>query len=477
MCGLGGDLFTLIHLADQNRVEALNATGRAPAMASIDFFRDQGLEAMPEDGLRSATVPGAVDGWEVMLSRFGTMTLDRLATKAIDFAEYGFPVYEELRQAIIEKRDLLAGSADAAAIFLPNGQPPRLGQRLRQPDLAESIKLVASQGRSVFYQGRLGRALVDFSEQSGGWFTEQDLARHTGNWCEPIRTQYRDYEICTQPPNSQGIALLMQAGILEKFDLAGLPPFSADLVHLMVEARKLAFADRDRYVCDPDFHPIPVDRMLSNDHAQDQALRIDSRKAAGKVDARSFTKGGEDTVYLAVVDREGNAISMIQSIFQAFGSGLIIPGTGIMLHNRGCGFSLDPDHLNRLAPHKRPYHTLHPAMILKDGQPQIVLGSPGADGQTQTVIQLAVNMLEYGASAQEAVEAPRWRGNPDGTLLMENRFPSETIAGLKDRGHKVEVLSDWHPIMGSAQAIMIDRTHQVLMGGADPRRQAYAIGA
>jgi gamma-glutamyltranspeptidase/glutathione hydrolase len=243
----------------------------------------------------------------------------------------------------------------------------------------------------------------------------------------------------------------------------------------MVEAKKLAFADRDKYVCDPAFHAVPVEQLLDKNYARKQIERIDPAAAARAVAASDFT-GGSDTIFLAVVDGDGNAVSLIQSLFEAFGSCTMVPETGIILHNRGRGFTLEPDHVNCLEPHKRPYHTLHPAMILKDGRPYIVLGTPGADGQTQTVIQMTTSMLDFKANVQEATEAPRWRSNPDGTLQLEGRFPPETIAELRAKGHKVELLPDWHQIMGSSQAIMLDTDQGILMGGADPRRQAYAIG-
>jgi gamma-glutamyltranspeptidase/glutathione hydrolase len=269
----------------------------------------------------------------------------------------------------------------------------------------------------------------------------------------------------------------MQANMLENFDLAETMKFGqTELVHLMVEAKKLAFADRDKYVCDPDFHNVPVDQMLHKEYAKKQIERIHLEEAARAVVPTDFADKGNDTIFLSVVDGDGNAVALIQSLFEAFGSCVMVPETGMILHNRGRGFSLDPNHVNRLEPRKRPYHTLHPAMILKAGRPYMVLGTPGADGQTQTIIQLITSMLEFEADVQQAVEAPRWRGNPDGTLQLEGRFPTETIAGLKARGHALELLADWDPVMGSSQVILIDTNDGVLKAGADPRRQAYAIG-
>ena len=475
MCGPGGDLFALLYLAGENRFTALNASGRAPARADLDFFARQGLNRIPSSGLLTATVPGAVHGWQEALFRYGTMTLDRLLGRAIDLAENGFPVYRELSLAIRDRRSILELSDAARDVFLPSGRIPETGELLKQPHLAGSLRLLAEQGPDAFYRGELARALVEFSEAGGGLFAEQDLAAHSSTWTEPLTTGYRDWRIMTHPPNSQGIALLMQADILENFDIKTHDPARAELIHLMVEAKKLAFADRDKYVCDPEFYPVPVDKLLDKKRAGDQAGRINPARAAEAVGPRDFTAGGSDTVYLTVVDGQGNAVALIQSIFESFGSGVMIPETGIILHNRGCGFSLDPDHVNRIEPGKRPYHTLHPAMIIEDGRPFIVLGTPGADGQTQTNIQLTCDLLDFQADVQQAMDAPRWRSEPDGRLLMEGRFPEKTIKALKGMGHQVTVLPDWHDIMGSSQAIKIDREKGVLMAGACPRRQAYGL--
>jgi gamma-glutamyltranspeptidase/glutathione hydrolase len=478
MCGLGGDLFALIFMAAESKFEALNASGRAPSAATLDVFREKGYTVMPETGLLTVTVPGAIAGWQAALEKYGSMSLDRLLPTAIDYAQNGFPVYGELRDAIRDRLMFLKHSPAAAETFLSNGQLPNVGQRLVQPRLAEALKMLADRGSDAFYRGPLGESLIALCESDGGLIGPQDLTDYRLSWHAPLKTTYRGYEICTQPPNSQGITLLMQANILENFDLAEEMKFGqTDLVHLMVEAKKLAFADRDKYVCDPDFHPVPVDQMLDKGYAKRQVGRIDHGKAAEAVTATDFSNKGNDTIFLSVVDADGNAVSLIQSLFEAFGSCVMVPETGMILHNRGRGFSLDPDHVNRLEPRKRPYHTLHPSMILKDGRPHMVLGTPGADGQTQTIIQLITSMLEFKADVQQAVEAPRWRGNPDGTLQLEGRFPAETIAGLEARGHALEPLADWDPVMGSSQIILIDTDEGVLKAGADPRRQAYAIGS
>jgi gamma-glutamyltranspeptidase/glutathione hydrolase len=475
MCGLGGDLFMLIYMAASGAFEALNASGRSPAAASLDAYRALGYRGVPELGIHACTVPGAIAGWQAALDKYGTCGLDTLLAKALPYAEHGFPVYPELRQAIAEKAaGLLA--AGAGPTFMPGGGPPRVGQLLPQPRLAATYRHLMNDGPDAFYRGPLGEALVTHSRRLGGFFSAADLAAHTVTWEAPLTTGYRDCIIATQPPNSQGIALLMQANILEQFDLAALPIGSAELVHLMVETKKLAFADRDAHVCDPACNPIPIAAMLSKPQAAARAALIDPQRAADSPAAREFTGAGEDTVYLTVVDGQRNAVALIQSLFEPFGALVAVPATGMLLHNRARGFTLMPGHPNALTGGKRPYHTLHPAMILKHGRPSIVLGTPGADGQPQTNMQLIVHLIDHGADPQQANEAPRWRSNPDGTLLIENRFGAETIAGLGGRGHRVEVQEGYAGIMGSSQTICIDQESGVLCAGADCRRQAYAIG-
>ena len=476
MCGIGGDLFMLIHMAGDGTFDALNASGRSPAGASLEAYLELGYQTMPETGIHTCTVPGAIAGWQAALERHGTLGLDTLLAKAIPYAENGFPVYAELAYAINERKNHLISAGAAGKTFFPGGDLPRTGQLLVQPMLAQSYRALVNDGPDAFYKGPLGKALVAYSETVDGFFTESDLAAHTVDWQKPLTTDYRGCTIATQPPNSQGIALLMQANLLESRDTGSAGIDSAELVHLMVEAKKLAFADRDAHVCDPAFHSIPVAGLLSKDQARKRLGHINPDKAAEAYPARDFTRGGDDTIYLTVIDANGNAVALIQSLFEAFGSCTMVPETGMMLQNRARGFTLDRHHPNVLAPKKRPYHTLHPAMILKDGRPYIVLGSPGADGQTQTNMQLAVDMLDYGADPQQACEAPRWRSNPDGSLMVESRFPEKTISALKAKGHAVQVLKDYAEIMGSAQAIMLDHETGVLKAGADPRRQAYAIG-
>jgi gamma-glutamyltranspeptidase/glutathione hydrolase len=476
MCSIGGDAFIILHVGGTKETKVLNASGRSPYGAERGFFADKGMKKLPDKGMLTVTVPGAVDGWITALEAHGTMPLDTLLQRAIEYAEGGFPVYQELSDVITTESPLLKSCPASAKIFLPNGMAPKTGELLVQTDLAESLRKIAEGGKDVLYRGEIGQAFLKWSRENGGLFAEKDLEDHRSTWVKPIETTYKGYRICVVPPNSQGIALLMQANIIENFDLVKLGHNTTDYVHLLVETKKLVFADRDTYVCDPEFHPVPVKEMVSKAYAKERMSRIDPNRAALDVSPTQFPSTGEDTIYLAVVDREGNGVSMINSLYEAFGSGMVVEGTGIMLHNRGKDFSLNPAHVNRIEPHKRPYHTLSPCMVLKGELPSMVLGSPGADGQTQTLLQVIVNLIDFRANVQEAIESPRWRSNPGNNLRIESRFPTEVIGRLKAKGHQIEILPDWSAICGGAQGIVIDRERGILMGGADPRRQAYAMG-
>lgn len=475
MCGLGGDLFALVYRADSRQVSALDAAGFSPKRASLDSFAGIGVKQIPAAGIHTCTVPGALAGWQALLDEYGSIGLDALIGRVIEYARDGFPAYEKLICSIEKKRDQLAQSPAAASIFLAGGRPPKIGELIRQPALAESLALIADRGPEAFYRGELGEEMVRHSSELGGCFALEDLADYRVIWKQPLSVSYRGYTVATQPPPSQGVALLMQARILEQADIGSLAPGSPELIHLMTEAKKLAFAERDQYICDPEFHSIPLDDLLGSRLARRQADRIGERAATQTCNYR-FARGGEDTVYMMAVDDQGNAVVLIQSIFQEFGSCVMVPRSGMLLHNRGRGFSLNPTHPCRLEPRKRPYHTLHPLMVMDSDRPCLLLGSPGGDGQTQTNIQLLVNLIDFGSDVQGAVDAPRWRSLPDGELLIENRFPEDTMISLSQKGHLVKPVEGFSSLMGSAQAIRIDRESQLLTGGADGRRMGYCLG-
>lgn len=475
MCGIGGDLFALVYRENRRQVRALDAAGFAPAGADLDSYARLGLDQIPATGIHSCTVPGALAGWQALLESYGSWGLDTLIGRAVGLAREGFPAYEKLVNSIINKREFLEKSPAAAAIFLPHGSPPQVGQLIRQPGLADALELIAEQGPDALYRGSLGDALVQHSGELNGLFRATDLEDYRVIWKDPLTASYRGYTICTQPPPSQGLALLMQAQILEQSRVKSMVPGSAELLHIMIEAKKLAFGERDRVICDPGFHQIPLDRLLDPDHGRYQADQIGDQ-AHEQICKHRFARGGEDTVYLMVVDDRGNAVVLIQSLFQEFGSCVMVPQSGMLLHNRARGFSMNQSHPCRLEPRKRPYHTLHPLMLLDQGRPCLLLGSPGGDGQTQTNIQVLVNLIDFGVDVQAAVDAPRWRSMPDGRLLLEGRYTEPIVDQLAQRGHRVHTVEGFDPVMGSAQALSIDRDAGVLLGGADGRRMGYGLG-
>ncbi len=476
-CSLGGDAFFLIWEPREERLLALNGSGRAPAQASLDALEAAGYSAMPQRGPWAVTVPGVVDAWATALARCGSRPLAELLQSAIEYAERGFPVTRLLSAAIEEMEGLLRAQPAASRQFLPDGRPPRPGERLVQPDLARSLRLLAEYGPDAFYRGPIAEAIVQTIRAAGGVMGLDDLAQHCSTWVEPISTTYRGVELVELPPNTQGVTALQMANIAEGYKVADFGWGSADLLHLMVEAKKLAFADRDRYVGDLDFVQVPLSRLLDKHYAEELRRQIDPERAMSP----STVTWDNDTVYLCAVDREGRAVSLIQSIFQSFGSGLVAETTGIVLQNRGASFTLDSSSPNCLAPGKRPMHTLIPAMLLRDGRPWVVFGSMGGHGQPQIQIQIVTNLVDFGMEPQAAIEAPRWLsrlepGETAETLYLEPGFDVVEAEKLERRGHRVRWVDQWDSLMGHAQMIRVDRERGVLEGAADPRAEGYALG-
>lgn len=480
MSGLGGDLFAQVWDPKTGKVEALNASGRAGAEASPDFYQSKGFAQIDARGpLAAITVPGAVDGWWQLHQRHGRLPWRALFQHAIDHAA-GFPMSEKFADFIARYRTTLEPYEDTARLYLPGGQPMRTGRMLRQPDLARSLTLIAEQGADVFYRGELAEKLTGGLRAAGGLLNMDDFANHVSDWVEPLRTNYRGYEVTELPPNTQGIAALMILNLLEDYDMAELGEGTADYYHIMTEAIKVAFADRDRWVTDPTHLDIPVDRLLSKDYARQRGEKIALDSALNEDTLEAGDVGG-DTVYLCAVDGGGQVVSLIQSIYYEFGSAFMVPGTGIVMQNRGSFFSLDPEHINVLAPRKRTFHTIIPAMALRDGQPVLAFGTMGGEGQPQTQAALLTRLIDFGMNVQEAIEAPRWLygrtwGQESRTLKLEGRIPDGVIDELARRGHAVEMMQDWSQTLGHAQAIWIDREQGVLHGGADPRGDGMATG-
>jgi gamma-glutamyltranspeptidase/glutathione hydrolase len=484
MNGVGGDLFAIVYDAKTKRLHALNASGRAPAAATPEEFRRRQLDAIPYRGELSVSVPGIVDGWSELLSRYGTLTLERALQPAIGYARDGFAVSEIIANQWADAAPVLARDPAAATTFLPDGRAPAAGEVFRNPRLAVTLEQIARGGRDAFYRGPIAKAIGDDMRRRNGLLAESDFAAHHSDWVEPISTTYRGYEVLEMPPNTQGAVVLEMLNILEGFDVKALGHNSAAYLHTLVEAKRIAFADRDAWLADASAVPQEaLSRMLSKEYAAARRRDIDPQHAAseyrplalsngrtGQIEQHPQARG--DTIYLTAADGSGNVVSLIQSIFENFGSGIVAGETGIVLHNRGNLFSLTPGHPNLLAPGKRPFHTLVPAMVLKDGQPWLSFGVMGGDMQPQGHVQVLLNLIDFGMNLQEAGEAPRFRHSAAG-LALESAISPEARFGLDRRGHRIVTQIG---IFGGFQGILIDPRTRVLMAGSDPRKDGLAIG-
>ncbi len=483
MNGLGGDLFALVHDPKSGGVRALNASGRAPGAATPAEFKRRGLAEVPYRGELSVSVPGVVDGWNELLARHGTITLAQALEPAIRYARDGFAVSEIISGQWKDAERILARDTAAAATFLPDGKAPAAGDVFRNPRLAATLEALAKGGRDAFYRGAIGKALADDMKRRNGLMTEADLAAHRSDWLTPLSSSYRGYDVLEFPPNTQGATALQMLNLLEAYDLKALGHNSAAYLHLLVESKKIAFADRNAWLADISAVPRDVlDRMLSKEYAAERRKEIDPDRAAAdypalkrgrRTDAPSrLPEARGDTIYLTAADGKGNVISLIQSIFENFGSGIVAGETGIVLHNRGSLFSLSPDHPNVLAPGKRPFHTLVPAMVLKDKRPWVSFGVMGGDMQPQGHVQVLLNLIDFGMNIQEAGEAPRFRHTAAG-LALESAVTAAARSGLEQRGHR---LIQSVGVFGGFQGILIDPRTGVLLGGSDPRKDGLAIG-
>ncbi|MBI2184388.1 MAG: gamma-glutamyltransferase [Thaumarchaeota archaeon] len=478
-CGLGGDGFALIYSADEDRIHALNASGPAPMKASIDYYESKGLKKVPLTGILSITVPGLVSAWSEALSKFGTKSLSSLLRPAIEYASNGFPVYRSLASSIRKTSYSLPDSIPK--VFFVNGAPPREGEVLTQLGLASTLEKIAKGGEEVFYRGEVASQISRYMKEHGGLIEEEDLAAYRAKWYPPLEGHYRGYTVYGQPPVSQGHILVELMQIMEGYDLGEMGFGSPDAVHAAVEAKKLCFQDRAMHLADPNFHQVPLEHLLSKEHTEDLRSRINMSKALPIMSDAS--QHGNDTTYFCVVDGHGNAVSFIQSIFFAFGSGVMVEGTGVLCTNRLSAFSLDRKKVNHLEPGKKPAHTLNTYMVFKDQRPSLVGGTPGLDDQVQTNAQVLMNILDFGMNVQEAIEAPRWSSRPGSMpgdeakpyeLWLEDRYPGDTVLELQKRGHKLKTVSGW--AFGGEEVIGVDQEQGVLMGGADPRRDGYAVG-
>ncbi len=476
MNGVGGDMFLLYYDARSGKVYGLNASGPAGSRASIARVKAQDATRleMPGTGPMSVSVPGAVRGWAEALRRFGTISWHDALQPAVDLARRGLPVSDRLAADIAEETQKVAADSVAAHIYLPGGKPPAAGDTLRQNELAATLARIQRNGPDEAYTGETGQQTVSYLRSKGGFLELKDLADYRPEWVEPISTEYRGLTVLAMPPNTQGVTLLEELSLLRDADLARLGRNTPDYLHTLAEAIRIAVQDRDTSVADPRSMRVTVAQLLDTARIAPLARSINPAGPASAAPAGP-KPDHPNTVYIIAVDRDGNVVSMIQSLFASFGSGIVVPGTGVVLHNRGSLFSLDPHHPNALAPGKRPYHTLCPVMVLDGPRPWLALGTPGGDGQTHTLLQVLNNIALFGMTPQDAIDAPRMRRMEDGTLAIEDGIPAPVIQALEQRGYRVSVRPGLTATFGGAQAILIDPTTGEKRAGADRRREAFAL--
>jgi gamma-glutamyltranspeptidase/glutathione hydrolase len=482
--GIGGDLFAIVWDAESRKLYGLNASGRSPYSLTLEYFQVQGLESIPSHGPLPVTVPGAVDGWFELHEKFGKLPMKQVLAPAIRYAKEGFPVSELIAyywQRSVPTLEVWAGFKE---VFMPNGRAPEKGEVFRNPALASTLQKIAEGGRDVFYKGEIARTIDAFMKREGGFLSYRDLAEHTSEWVEPVSTDYRGYDVWELPPNGQGIAALQILNILEHYDLEEMGFGSADYVHLFVEAKKLVFEDRARWYADPDFNDIPVAQLISKEYAAERRQLIDQERAADSFEAGNPVLEEGDTIYLTVADAERNMVSLIQSNYRGMGTGLSPDGLGFIFQDRGELFTLEEGQFNTYEPHKRPFHTIIPAFITKDGEPYMSFGVMGGATQPQAHAQIVINMVDFGMNLQEAGDAPRilHQGSSQptgeamtdgGTVVLESGFPYETIRDLVGRGHAVGW--DVGPY-GGYQAILFDSEQRVYYGASESRKDGQAAG-
>ncbi|MAI72802.1 MAG: gamma-glutamyltransferase [Rhodopirellula sp.] len=484
-CGIGGDLFAIYWDAKTEKLYGLNASGRSPYALNRDVFKQQGLTQIPLEGPLSWSVPGCVDGWFELHDRFGKQKFADLLRPSIQYAREGFPVTEIIAGYWSKADQAFIDYADSKATFLIDGRPPVEGQIFRNPNLADTYEQIARGGRATFYRGSIARRIVDFSQGHDGFFSMKDFADHRSTWVDPVSTNYRGYQVWELPPNGQGIAALEMLNILEGYDLAKMGAGSPEYLHLLIEAKKLAFADRAKFFSDPEFNLLPVKQLISKPYSDRQRARINLQQAASDVEAGDPILQHGDTVYLTVVDQDRNCCSLIQSNYYGFGSKVTPGNLGFTPQNRGALFALADDHFNRLEPHKRPFHTIIPAMVTKDDRPWLCFGVMGGDMQPQGHVQVLCNMIDFQMNVQAAGDAARIRhvgsqqptGVPmdaSGVVNIESGVSNEAIRGLLSRGHKIERVAGGG--YGGYQAIRIDGLNGTLHGATESRKDGVAVG-
>jgi gamma-glutamyltranspeptidase/glutathione hydrolase len=469
--GIGGDAFCLFYSAKEKKIKALDASGRSPYAASVEFCRNGGFKEMPQRGIHSVTLPGAVHGWATLLSSFGKKKLGDVLQAAIGYAEEGFPVAELTAEQWKESEARLKADPGAASNYLIDGRAPKAGEIFRNPRMAATLKRIGTEGPDYFYKEGIAKKIVQLSERLGGLFTLRDFAEHRSDWVEPITVSYRGRDIYEMPPATQGFVALEMLKILQGFDLKSPGAQSADALHLMIEAKKLAFTDRDAHLADRDHMKVSVETLFSSERAESLRRQIEGSRAAGEYE-RVAT--GTDTEYVAAADREGNLVSFIQSNFMGFGSGVVEPESAIILQNRGHLFSMQENHPNCIGSHKRCVHTLMPGLIMHQGKPYAALGLKGGHVQPQVQVQIISNLVDFGMTPQEAISAPRFNHIEGTKVGLEPAIRPEVKEELRRRGH--QVVGGNPESFGGAHAVVVDAACGALVGGSDPRKGGCALG-
>jgi len=482
--GIGGDLFAIVWDAESEQLYGLNASGRAPMSMTREWFEENGYDRIPQRGPLPVSVPGAVDGWFELHERFGRASMEDILAPAIHYAENGFPVTEVIAYFWERNAEVLEEYENFPETFMPEGRAPRKGEIFSNPDLGNTYRLLATEGRDAFYKGEIAETIGEYMERQGGFLTAEDMAAHESTWVDPVSTNYRGYDVWQLPPNTQGIAGLQILNILEAWDLSRYSLDDPEYIHRFVEAKKLAFEDRARFYADPDFADVPVSELVSKAYAEERRKLIDLKKAADSYPAGDPRLDNADTIYLTTADEDGNMVSLIQSNYRGMGSGMTPDGLGFILQNRAEMFNLDPEHANSLEPGKRPFHTIIPAFVTKDGEPWMSYGVMGGGMQPQAHVQILVNMIDFGMSLQGAGDAARishlGSSQPEGdvmtdggTVHLESGFSAETIKALEKMGHRVEIGGAG---FGGYQAIKRDPETGVWYGASEPRKDGQAAG-
>ncbi len=471
MTGMGGDMFAILWWADEQRLVGLDASGRAGSLISPEVLLERGFERMPESGPETITVPGALSGWVALLERYGTLPLAEALAPAIRIAEEGFPVTPIIARQWRAQAEKLSRNPGASATYLIDGEGPEAGEWRTNRDLAATFRTVTVKGPGAFYGGELGRRVVDGLRELGGFLTVDDLKSHEARWVDPISADFRGYTVWELPPAGQGIAALQMLELLEPFDLEGMGHNSVAYLHHLIEAKKLAYADLGRYVADPEFMEVSAEALLDGDYISGRRALIDPERAAERPDpGRAITES--ETVYLSVADRDGNMVSLINSLSSSFGSGVVVPGTGLMLQNRGAGFTLEDGHANQVAARKRPFHTIIPGFVTKDGSPWMAFGLMGGSMQPQGHVQMLINLMVFGMDIQQSIDAARFRHMNGLRVAFESPIGPEVRAALEAMGHELSDESD--VAFGGAQGII--KLERGWAAGSDPRKDGTAVG-